>query len=1144
MKRFGGTVLIGCVATLVSHAAPVWPAAWAQENPYALQIRTEGARAAAGQPEARCTALQNLGLLRAYAAADAIAARLADAAAEVRRTAAASLGLCGGKRQLPALLSALEDEDVWVRQSAAVALVNLTGQEPDFNAFAAESVRRGQIAAWRRIVAAAQSQALRFEGVADAAGSSWQARERAARALGAVGTREDGVPLLEAALAPYGFTHKNAWPDEEALFVQAAVRALGRLGGVDAERALITLLGVKEWTCYAAEALGDCGGPKAVDALLAVFPEHALKDHLLLKSDWPAYSAKDIPALPTMDVPHFPAADRLPRAAYAMLFALSRLEFSAPAQREALRRLTPQIMISIPSDHDASIVYEPEPIQQLAAWLFERAGVRREAVEAVFDAFGQSGPPAKRSGLYDTFRDIGSHNAAELRIRYPVYGANILLALSREPGDALRFGHLLSHANGWVRINAAKALLFLNARDSAPALRQALEEAKPDSDYGFCGVFDYTGARQGQDEFNNPSPRWKESFLIAAGRLSGPEVIPLLSRYARDDRQTLEVQYAAVQALADREEAETAPALQHVAQAHPFESVRRLAREALWRRRVKTEQPPAIVPVAPPADESGAATDPLTAPLVFLKGALKPRNVFQIPYTRQSYSTTDSGPVFRLGHTICRLESQEPGAAVRALTAFTNGYVADLEVSYDGTRLLFSRRGGDDDPWWHVFEMSASGSGLRQLTRGFYHDVHPNYLPDGRIIFSSSRAGLRDEYHGYAATGLAVMQPDGSGITVIGMNFGGDAEPIVGQDGRILFTRLEVIYSRVKTEWNLLSVLPDGTQPLTLYGPESREFWRTRTCVEASAPPRHRVLTFSQPQQMPDGRLLLNSFDGPFIAGPRKHEQTLLFPDERYALTTPYPLSNDALLVAAGERPMTKNKKGLTVRDRVAPVDHGLYRLDLKKGELALLYNDPSSADFEARPLVARKRPPVLPEQVAERSSYTARLDCQSVFRSRDPLVSARARYVRVVEGLPVVARHQTHMNEGTAWKNHGGAVARILGVVPLAPDGSFAVEVPADRLLHVQALDSDWQLLSDQLIWMQLRPGENRGCMGCHEEADGSPQSRGGYVQAATQPPVACLPQEGAMRYRGKIWYKGVVRRHDEERMRTVNSTSLMARE
>jgi HEAT repeat protein len=1113
-------------------------------NPYALQAGAAAASAVAAEPEARRVALQNLGFLRACGEAETLAARLSDPAAAVRRAAAASLGLCGGARQLPALLAALSDGDVWVRQSASVALCNLTGQEQAFNAFADESVRRGQAEAWRRCAEEARAGALCCDAVTAVAGAPWLARERAARALGAVGARESAVPLLLRALEPYQVQRKALWGDEEALFVQAAIRALGRQGGCEAERALIALLGVKEWACYAAEALGDFGGPAAVEALLAAFPEHALKAHLLLTSDWPTYGSKDIPSLPLMDVPHFPAADRVPRAAYAILFALSRLDLSAPAHRDALRRLTPQLLLAIPSDHDASIVYEPEPVHHLMAWLFERAGVRRQAVEAVFEAFGQPTAPVRRDALYEAFREIGSHNAAEVRVRYPVYGANILLALSREPGDAARFESLLSHSNGWVRLNASKALLFLNARGSAPALVRALEGAKPDSDYGFCGVYDYRSPRQGQDEFNDPAPRWKESFLLAAGCLSGPEVLPLLARYAADERQTLEVQYAAAQALAGRGEPEAASLLRGVAQAHPFHSVQVLAREELWRRQVPLNDAAPAPRVEPPPDRPGAATDPLAAPLVFIKGDLKPRNVFQIPYSRQSYSTTDSGPVFRMGHTICRLERPGAGAEARPLTAFTDGSVADVEVSYDGTRLLFSRRGGDADPWWHVFEMNADGTGMRQLTQGCYHDVHPNYLPDGRIVFSTSRVGLRDEYHGYAATGLSVMQPDGSGITVLGMNFGGDAEPVVAQDGRVLFTRLEVIYSRVKTEWNLLSVLPDGTQPLTLYGPESRAFWRTRTCVEAAAPPRHRVLTFSQPQQMPDGRIILNSLDGPFVVGPRKHEQTLLFPDDRYALTTPYPLDNNTLLVAAGERPMTKDKKGRAVRDRLAPVDHGIYRLALTNRVLALVYNDPATAEFEARPLVARRRPPAPPEQAASRASLTARLDCQSVFRSRDPLVAERARYVRVVEGLPVVSRHQTHVDGGIAWKNHGGAVARVLGVVPLAPDGSFAVEVPADRLIHMQALDADWQLLSDQLIWMQLRPGENRGCVGCHEEADASPQSRGGYAQASAQPAVTCLPQEGALRYRGKIWYKGVVRRHDEERMRTVNSTTLLARE
>lgn len=148
------------------------------------------------------------------------------------------------------------------------------------------------------------------------------------------------------------------------------------------------------------------------------------------------------------------------------------------------------------------------------------------------------------------------------------------------------------------------------------------------------------------------------------------------------------------------------------------------------------------------------------------------------------------------------------------LTNFDDGFVADCEVSWDGKRIIFARRrngenrnyrevpyeeaklkasdeprwGGPDDPWWHIWEINVNASGLRQITRGPYHDVQPAYLPDGRIVFSSSRIGLRDEYHGYPCTGLSVMNADGSDIHPIGFNLGGDREPAVLTDGRIVFS--------------------------------------------------------------------------------------------------------------------------------------------------------------------------------------------------------------------------------------------------------------------------------------------------------------------------------------------------------------------
>ena len=65
-----------------------------------------------------------------------------------------------------------------------------------------------------------------------------------------------------------------------------------------------------------------------------------------------------------------------------------------------------------------------------------------------------------------------------------------------------------------------------------------------------------------------------------------------------------------------------------------------------------------------------------------------------------------------------------------------------------------------------------------------------------------------------------------------------------------------------------------------------------------------------------------------------------------------------------------------------------------------------------------------------------------------------------------------------------------MLGTVPLAADGSFYAEVPADRLMHFQVLDSDRRVLGNQLTWIQPRPGETRSCVGCHEHKNSVPRS------------------------------------------------------
>jgi len=738
--------------------------------------------------------------------------------------------------------------------------------------------------------------------------------------------------------------------------------------------------------------------------------------------------------------------------------------------------------------------------------------------------------------------------------------------------DLPRLAALLQHDNGWVRIYAAKALAWLRDRRAIEPLVNALAEAKSEADFGYSGRFK-------DEEYNDPCPRWREAIVRALGQLGAVEHTPQIIAVLNDERSVLEVRHAAAQALDELGDPAALAALQDAALRHPFLSVRHVARDAVQRRgpdRSSASGRPAVVRGSPdPAPGStarspasrrppvsgfgevgrpapnarrapNAASHPAFWPpadfdaLVFIKGNNNIPNtlgtVEQADRWRQTYIVTDSGPAYRPGDNLYRLRPPRPDGQVTPLTNFPDGYVAEPEISWDGRTVLFARR-EQKDPWWHIWRIGADGSDPRQLTFGPYHDISPIFLADGRIAFGSSRVGIRDEYHGYPCTSLHVMNADGSDIHPIATNIGRDNEPALLPDGRIVFSRLEVFYSRNKTELTLHAVHADGTMDAVLYGPERRPFWRKLDHGVPGpddgqeAPLTHRVLRMTQPQPMPDGRQIVVSTQGGLtLVGPCRDRETLLMPDfKTRAYTTPLPLADGSILCASTVKTPDREK-----------VDIGLYRFYPETGRLELVYNDPGTADYEPRPIVARQAPRTQPT-FARRDGYSGRLVCASVYNTQELQARQRGRWVRLVEGTPVVSRHETHTGKDVVWRNHGGTLARVLGTVPLMPDGSFHVELPADRLVHFQVLDSDRRVVGNQLTWINVRPGEAKSCAGCHENPHTAPLSPG--AQAALYPPLKLLPDGREFRYRAKAWFKGSLPGDLEERTRTVHAVNLMAR-
>ena len=453
---------------------------------------------------------------------------------------------------------------------------------------------------------------------------------------------------------------------------------------------------------------------------------------------------------------------------------------------------------------------------------------------------------------------------------------------------------------------------------------------------------------------------------------------------------------------------------------------------------------------------------------------------------------------------------REPGASTILFKPGQPVMVGDVDLHFDGKRMLFSMIGSHRR--WQIWECGTDGTGLRQVTPGTEPDVDnydPCYLPNGRIIFASTRVfqGVPCVSGGSNVANLFLMNADGTGIRQLCFDQEHNWCPTVLNDGRVLFTRWEYAdtphyYTRV-----LMHMNPDGTGQTEFYG--SNSYWPNSLFYARPLPGSSGKVAaiVSGHHGVPRmGELVLldsaagrRENDGVVQRIPG-HDQPVpavfvdqLVQDVWPRFLHPWPLDENHFLVSCQPGPG-------------AP--WGVYLADTFDNRI-LITEEPGQALLEPMPLQARPVPPVIPDRVKpERKDAMVYLTDIYAGEALAGVPRGTVKALRVVEPHYAYPGMGGHIEIGIdgPWD-----VKRIHGTVPVSADGSAAFIVPANTPLALQPLDADGSALQLMRSWFTAMPGEALSCVGCHE-APGTASPNSGPALSAKGPDVI-TPWQGPAR-------------------------------
>ena len=513
----------------------------------------------------------------------------------------------------------------------------------------------------------------------------------------------------------------------------------------------------------------------------------------------------------------------------------------------------------------------------------------------------------------------------------------------------------------------------------------------------------------------------------------------------------------------------------------------------------------------------------------------------------------------------------------------------DVDVSSDGTHVIFAMRGpltptqkDLNPPNWNIWEYVVATNELHSVlpssdpqgTGSQY--VSPHYLPDGRILFATTRqigSGAvllnegEPEFEGQtedldeSAFVLHVMNPDGTDLHQITYNPSHDVDATVLNNGRVLWSRWD--HANGNSGIHLYTSNPDGTDVELLYGRGSHNTLSTNPSgTDTCAAGEDCTVQFVKTRELPSGKVLVlvRPFDEAGYGGnlmiidaQNYVENNQAYPDTvnnaGYSTTifAEQAATQNAVLTAVNT---TMGVPAISPGGRFSsafPLWDGTGRILVTWSECRLqdttgtilpcsaanltaasaanatltaapvLYSawmfDPVADTFKPivtptegvfiTDIVALQPRPAPPAYISD--SYTSSttpvgiIDIRSVYdwdgapwsgtgaggiaaMAQTDADQRPARFLRLVEAVGIPNKQTLNFDQATAFGAAGNYMRQILGYVPIEPDGSVRVTVPANVAFQVSVVNANaQQIFPLHRAWLQLLPGEVLSCNGCH---------------------------------------------------------------